>query len=130
MKKTWREKPLRGRYPLRTDNGDVDRTTTHQWLRSSSLKGETEGFILAAQEQSLATRVYQAKLLKSGSGPRCPLCIHSEETIDHRISGCPTIINTEYLQRHDRVAKFIHWTLVNIMRYQTLRNGTSIHRNQ
>ena len=30
MKKTYREKPLRGRYPLRTDNSDVDRTATHQ----------------------------------------------------------------------------------------------------
>ena len=30
MKKTCREKPLRGRYPLRTDNSDVDRTATHQ----------------------------------------------------------------------------------------------------
>ena len=27
------------------------------------------------------------------------------------ISGCPTIVNTEYLQRHDRVSKCIHWTL-------------------
>ena len=26
-------------------------------------------------------------------------------------SGSPTIANTEYLQQHDRVAKFIHWTL-------------------
>ena len=32
MKKTWREKPLHGRYPLRTDNGDVDRTTAHHGL--------------------------------------------------------------------------------------------------
>ena len=45
-------------YPLRTDNGDVDRTTTRQWLRSCSLKGETEGFTLAVQDQSLATRMY------------------------------------------------------------------------
>ena len=30
MKKTWREKPLHGRYHLTTDNGDVDRTTIHQ----------------------------------------------------------------------------------------------------
>ena len=34
-----------------------------------------------------------------------------EETVNHIISACPTIVNTEYLQRHDRVAKFIHWTL-------------------
>ena len=37
-KKTWREKPLHRGYLLRTDNGDVDRTTTHQWLSSSSQK--------------------------------------------------------------------------------------------
>ena len=47
-------KPLQGRYFLRTDSGDVDRTTNHQWVSSSSLKGESEGFILAAQDQSLA----------------------------------------------------------------------------
>ena len=49
MKKTWREKSLHGRYPPRTGNGDVDRITTHHWLCSSSLKGETEDFILAAR---------------------------------------------------------------------------------
>ena len=32
MKKTWREKLLDERYPLRTDNGDADRTATHQWV--------------------------------------------------------------------------------------------------
>ena len=85
MKKTWREKPLNERYPLRTDNDDVDRTTIHQWLSSSSLKGETEGFILATQDQSLATQVYQAKIPKNGADPRCRLCTHIEETIDHMI---------------------------------------------
>ena len=35
MKKTWRKKPRHGRYPLRTDNDDVDRTTTDQRLSSS-----------------------------------------------------------------------------------------------
>ena len=55
--------------------------------------------------------MYQAKILKNGAEPRCRLCTHSEETIDHKISGYPTIVNTGYLQRHNRVAKFIHWTL-------------------
>ena len=97
MKKTLREKLLHERYPLRTDNGDADSTTAHQWLSSSSLKVEREGFILATQDQSLATRMYQAKILKIGADPRCRLCTYSEETIDHMISGCLTVVNTEYL---------------------------------
>ena len=87
MKKTWTEKLFHGRYPLRTDNGDADRTTTHQWLSSSSLKVEREGFILVAQDQSVATGMYQAKTLKTGADPRCRLCTYSAETIDHMISG-------------------------------------------
>ena len=31
-----------------------------------------------------------------------------EETVDHIVSAFPTIVNTEYLQRHDRVASFIY----------------------
>ena len=54
MKNGWREKPLPGKYPLRTDHADVDKATTHQWLSSSSLKGETEGFILTTQDQSIS----------------------------------------------------------------------------
>ena len=111
MKKGWRENPLHGRYPLRTDHADVGKATTHQWLSSSSLKGETEGFILAAQDQSISTRVYQTRILKNGADPNCRLCTEKEETVDHIISACPTIVNTEYLQGHDRVARFIHWTL-------------------
>ena len=30
MKKGWREKPLHGKNPLRTDHADVDKATTHQ----------------------------------------------------------------------------------------------------
>ena len=50
MKKGWREKRLHEKCPLRSDNADVDRATTHQSLSSSSLKEKTEGFILAAQD--------------------------------------------------------------------------------
>ena len=30
MEKVWAEKPLHGKYPLRTDHADVDKATTHQ----------------------------------------------------------------------------------------------------
>ena len=111
MKKGWRGKPLHGKYPLTTDHADVNRATTHQWLRSSRLKCETEGYILAAQDQSISTRVYQTRILKNDTDPNCRLCTGEEEIVDHIISACPTIVNSEYMQRNDRVAKFIHWTL-------------------
>ena len=111
MKKGWREKPVHGKYPLRTDHADVDKATTHQWLSSSSLKGEAEGFIFAAQDQSISMRIYQTRILKNGADPNCRLWTEKEGTVDHIISACHTIGNTEYLQRHDRVARFIHWTL-------------------
>ena len=34
-----------------------------------------------------------------------------EETVDHVISSCPTIVNTEYLQIHDHVPGFVQWIL-------------------
>ena len=84
---------------------------THQWLSISSLKGEIEGFILVAQEQSIPARVYQSRILKTGTDPKCRLYTNNDETEDHIAPACPTITNTEYLQRHDRVAKYIHCTL-------------------
>ena len=60
MKKTCIENSLHGRYPQKTDNGDVDKTRSHYCLSSSSLKGETEGFIFAPLDPSILTRKYQS----------------------------------------------------------------------
>ena len=107
-KSTWEEKPLHGQYPLRANNSDVDQKKTHHWLCSSRLKAKTEGFILAAQNQSLLTRNYQSKIMKNGVDPRCRICTQHEETIDHLISGCSTLAPNEYLNKHNRVE---HWKI-------------------
>ena len=65
---------------------DDNKAKTHQWLSSSSLKGQTEGFIVAEQDQSIPTRVYQSKVLKNGVDPKCRLCKNNKETVDHIIS--------------------------------------------
>ena len=99
----WQEKPLNGQFASRTKNADVDEITTHQWLRISGLKGETEGFILAAQDQSLLTRNYQANVLHNGANPKCRFCEEKTETIDPLVSGCSILTTDEYENRHDRV---------------------------
>ena len=68
LRTSWEEKQLHGKYPKLMQEADVDQEKSHQWLRSSGLnKGETEGLIIAAQDQSLFTRNYQANIVKNPS---------------------------------------------------------------
>ena len=80
------EKPLHGKFVTRSKNADFDELATHQWLRSSELKKETEGFILAAQDQSLL--MHQANVIHSGADPKRRFCNEKLETIDHLVSVC------------------------------------------
>ena len=111
MKENWEAKPMHGQYPVRVNKVDVDKEGTHKWLKSASLKGETEGFIVAAQDQSLATNNYRNKIIKDGTNPKCRLCHEYDETIEHIISGCPVLAKKEYLERHDKALIYMHWKI-------------------
>ena len=111
LSESWSQKPLHGKYPLRCQQADVDQTATHQWLKRSGLKAETEGFILAAQDQSLFTRNYQANMLRNGASDKCRFCDNYIEAVDHLVSGCPVLAPNEYKNRHDRVGQYLHWKI-------------------
>ena len=66
-RENWVAKQMHGQYPERVTKADVDKEGTHKWLKSASLKGETEGFIIAAQDQSLATKMYRNNIIKDGT---------------------------------------------------------------
>ena len=66
---------------------------------------------MAAQDQKLFTRNYQAKLIKNVADPKCRLCEKFEETVDHLVSRCSKMTPNEYVQRHDRLEQYIHWKL-------------------
>ena len=101
-------KPMHGQYAQALEN---EQTSKNPWLRSAGLKETTESLIIAAQDQTLATNYYKNKILKKTVDPNCRLCRTHPETISYIDSGCPMLAKHECLERHNRVAKFIHWTI-------------------
>ena len=37
------------------------------------------------------------------------MCNNYEERVDHIVSGCPELAQTQYIHRHDKGAAYIHW---------------------
>ena len=56
IKQKWESKAMHGQHPSRIKEADVDFKQTNNWLKGTGLKAENEGLIIAAQDQSLATR--------------------------------------------------------------------------
>ena len=91
---------------------DVDHDKTHRWLKAPGLEAETEGFIIAAQDQSLPTRWYHHNILKKPDvDPKCRLCGRFGEAIDHLVSGFPELAKTEYIHRQHKTTAHIHWKI-------------------
>ena len=60
---------MHGKYPNRTKDADLDKVKTNKWIKTKGLKIETEGLIIAAQDQSLATRSYNHRIIKRWQRP-------------------------------------------------------------
>lgn len=106
----WKSKALHGQY-VRDMTVVAEKQSTWQWLTSGRLKKETEGLIIAAQDQALRTNAIKVHIDKQGGSALCRLCGDKEETVDHLVSSCGKIAQTEYKGRHDRVAASLHWSL-------------------
>ena len=106
----WQKKSLHGKYPTAVD-ASADPQDTWEWLHRSDLKRETEGLLVAAQDQALRTNWIKNQIDKDGTQPSCRLCFHRDETIDHVLSGCKKLAQHDYKARHDKVAAALHWNL-------------------
>ena len=39
------------------------------------------------------------------------MCSQHEETVDHIVSGCEVLAQTEYISRHNNAAAYLHWSI-------------------
>ena len=63
LQQKWEDKSMHGKYPKRVNEKDVDHQMTNQWLKSDGPKFETEGLIIAAQDQAIKTNCYRRNIL-------------------------------------------------------------------
>ena len=114
----WISKPLHGKYPSLIGEPHVDLPNTNNWLRSD-IKGETEGLLIAAQDQALYTRNYQKHIVGKEIDSRCRMCYKQSETIDHITSGCEVLAKSDYIERHNKAAAYVHWNICNDLGIKT-----------
>ena len=111
-KSAWTGKIMHGQYVRGLQDNGADIEATWSWLHQQDLKKETEGLILAAQDQALTTNYIKHRIHKvPGTDPRCRLCHSKPETVDHIVSCCPKLSQSEYKRRHDNVAAAVHWCM-------------------
>lgn len=107
----WKGKELHGRYFRALRSPEVDQLASVHWLRFGDLFGETEGFVCAIQDEVVKTNNYRRHIMKDGTIDICRACHQPGESLRHVISGCSQLANTEYLHRHNLVARIIHQQL-------------------
>ena len=105
--KNWKEKALHGAFVQQIS--DEAGEESWRWLiRNGFLKKETEGLILAAQEQALRTNSIKYSRDKSSETILCRLCGDATETVRHIVSEGKKLAQREYRTRHDKVALRVH----------------------
>ncbi|KAL1447199.1 hypothetical protein WDU94_005635 [Cyamophila willieti] len=112
LEEKWKNKTLHGRYKKALEGSHA---SSNDWLqKQSSIYCETEGFIMAIQDQVIKTKNY-VKYIEKLDVPNdtCRVCHQVSETIQHITSACSALAQTEYLYRHNLSAKIVHQYIAN-----------------
>lgn len=105
----WSSKALHGRYPSCLKKENINKKESLTYLTAGYLYPETEGRLLAIQDQVVPTRMYQKNIAKLNiPSDRCRKCSQAPETLQHMTSSCPIMAPRDYLERHNSMAKIYH----------------------
>ncbi|XP_031333846.1 uncharacterized protein LOC116163856 [Photinus pyralis] len=113
-KEEWSRKTLHGKHYNIVQNPYIDQELTYKWLTMGQIYPETEGFILAIQDNVIATRNYRKFIIKEAiESDTCRKCHQTTENIDHITGSCKLLAGTDYTERHNAAAKIIHQELAH-----------------
>jgi hypothetical protein len=116
-----KKKSLHGRYFKELEQPEINIQASHAWLKKSNIHPETEGFIFAIQDRVINTRNYKKHICGLQLIiDKCRICGTEGETIEHIISSCTVLAQSEYKKRHDIFAKIIHMNLA--VKFNTIHN--------
>ncbi|XP_026323226.1 uncharacterized protein LOC113232673 [Hyposmocoma kahamanoa] len=109
----WKKKVLHGRHPHDLEQTHINSIASNKWLKIGNLFPETEGFMIAIQDQIINTKNYRKFIIKDSSviNDKCRKCRIQPETIQHITGACTALAQTDYTHRHNQVANVIHQNL-------------------
>ncbi|CAH2107788.1 unnamed protein product [Euphydryas editha] len=119
---SWKRKVLHGRHPHDLEQPHINSAASNKWLKIGNLFPETEGFIIAIQDQIVNTKNYRKFIIKdpSISNDKCRKCHLQPETIQHITGACTTLTQTDYTHRHNQVVNIIHQKLA--LKHKLIQN--------
>lgn len=105
----WKSKALHGRYASLLKSEHVNEVESLSYLRAGYLLPETEGRLIAMQDQVMPTRMYLKHIAKQDiPSDRCRRCFQAPESIQHLTSSCSVMAPRDYMDRHNAMAKIYH----------------------
>ena len=126
-----RKKPLHGQFWLMLQDAELVRGLSFAWLRSSALRPATESIGMAIQDQAIPKRNVQ-EIFNRGTGvstkTSCRMCGRGKETVFYLIGGCTACAGSHYVNRHNRLAKYLHWMLCRKYGASDISNKYQSHR--
>lgn len=109
-------KQLHGKHRHIVNNERISTTNTYTWLQGK-LFPETEKFIIATHDRVIVTKNYLKYCIiikdPNAQDDKCRKCKQFSRTIDHIKGRCKLLVNLEYLEGHNIIAKIIHKVIVN-----------------
>ncbi|CAB3232935.1 unnamed protein product [Arctia plantaginis] len=125
----WKKKVLHGRHPHDLEQPHIDTIASNSWLKIGNLFPETEGFIIAIQDQIVNTKNYRKYIIKDATvtDDKCRKCHIQSETIQHITGACITLTQTDYTHRHNQITNIIHQKLA--LKHYLIQNTNTPYYN-